>query len=240
MSEDDDWMGDKAPYYRVCDEAWEELNRERPGKFSEYDWNDRIIEKGFNPYTGEPLADIEAFKQEQREKEGRWLIMSIERTKRLIGMFAEEMQGGGELDTENVRELHDEYVDELAGIKEELAALNLSPDYIRAVIATVKEMEETVRRSKNPSDFQDPFNVVPDLISGKKKVQTFGTLEQAHKQIGDALVLLTRLYNFVLHELKTTPRSKTGKHIKRLVEASGSRMLFARDSIDEAGKTQQR
>lgn len=143
MSEDADWMGDKAPYYRAFEEARKELEKERPGKFSEYDWNDRVIEKGFNPYTGEPLADIEAFKQEQREKEGRGLIESIERTKSLIKMLAEDMQGAGDMDPEDTRGLHDEYIAELADMQEELAALNLSPDFVEAVAAAkVKEMEE--------------------------------------------------------------------------------------------------
>jgi hypothetical protein len=143
MSEDDDWMGGKAPYYRVCDEAWEELNRERPGKFSEYDWNDRIIEKGFNPYTGEPLADIEAFKQERREKDGRSLIGCMERTKGCIKIYAEKMQFGGDTDHEDARRRHDDYVAELADMQEELAALNLSPDFVEAVAAAkVKEIEE--------------------------------------------------------------------------------------------------
>jgi len=143
MSEDDDWMGDKAPYYRAFEEAREELEKERPGKFSEYDWNDRVIEKGFNPYTGEPLADIEAFKQEQREKDGRRLIECMEIIKSLIKSLAEDMQGAGDMDPEDTRGLHDEYVAELADMQEELAALNLSPDFVATVAAAkVKEMEE--------------------------------------------------------------------------------------------------
>lgn len=239
MSEDDDWMGDKAPYYRAFNEAREELNRERPGKFSEYDWNDRVIEKGFNPYTGDPLADIEAFKQEEREKDGRRLIALMEINESLIKTLAEEMQGGEDVDPENTRGLHDEYVAELADMQEELAALNLSPDYVRAVTVTVREIAEEARREENYGGLLKPFNARGSRILRKRNRQTFGTLEQAHQQIGDALVLLTQLYNFSLEQLKTTPRSKAGKHIKQLVEDAGRRLLFARDSIAEAGKTKQ-
>jgi len=62
----------------------------------------------------------------------------------------------------------------------------------------------------------------------------FGTLDEAHEQINKALCELTELYNFALEQLKTTPRSKVGKHIKELVENAGTRMLFARNSIGEA------
>lgn len=239
MSEDDDWMGDKAPYYRAFNEAWEELKKERPGNFSEYDWNDRVIEKGFNPYTGEPLADIEAFQQEEREKDGRRLIVLMEINESLIKSCAEDMQGGGDRDPEDARGLHDEYVAKLADMQEALAALNLSPDYVRAVTVTVREMEEEARRAENYGGLLEPFNARGTRILRKQNRQTGGTLEQAHQQIGDALGVLTQLYNFVLQELKTTPRSKAGKHIKKLVEDAGRRLLFARDSIAEAGKTKQ-
>ncbi len=239
MSEDEEWMGDKVLYYRAFEEARQELEKERPGNFSEYDWNDRVIEKGFNPYTGDPLEDIEAFKQEQREKEGRRLIVLMEIHESLTKTFAEEMQGGGDGDPENARGLHDEYVAELADMQEELAALNLSPDYVRAVTVTVREMAEEARREENCGGLLKPFNARGVRILRKQNRQTGGTLEQAHQQIGDALGVLTQLYNFVLHELKTTPRSKAGKHIKKLVEDAGRRLLFARDSIAEAGKTQQ-
>ncbi len=239
MSEDDDWMGDKAPYYRAFEEARKELEKERPGKFSEYDWNDRVIEKGFNPYTGDPLADIEAFQQEEREKDGRRLISLIEINESLIKMLAEDMQGAGDMDPENARGLHDDYVAELADMQEALAALNLSPDYVRAVTVTVREMEEAERRAENYGGILKPFNARGSRILRKQNRQTFGTLEQAHQQIGDALGVLTELYNFALEQLKTTPRSKAGKHIKKLVEDAGRRLLFARDSIAEAGKTKQ-
>mgnify|MGYP001373303930 CR=1 FL=1 len=240
MNDDDDWMGDKAPYYRAFNEAWEELNRERPGKFSEYDWNDRVIEKGFNPYTGDPLADIEAFQQEEREKDGRRLISLIEINESLIKMLAEDMQGAGDMDPENARGLHDDYVAELADMQEALAALNLSPDYVRAVTVTVREMEEAERRAENYGGILKPFNARGSRILRKQNRQTGGTLEQAHQQIGDALGVLTQLYNFSLEQLKTTPRSKAGKHIKKLVEDAGRRLLFARDSIAEASKNQPR
>lgn len=239
MNNDKKLAEDLAPYTRAFEEAWEELNRERPGKFSEYDWNDRIIEKGFNPYTGEPLADIEAFQQEEREKDGRRLISLMEINESLIKTLAEEMQGGEDVDQENTRGLHDDYVAELADMQEELAALNLSPDYVRAVTVTVREIAEEARRAENYGGLLEPFNARGIRILRKQNRQTFGTLEQAHQQIGDALGVLTQLYNFVLHELKTTPRSKAGKHIKKLVEDAGRRLLFARDSIAEAGKTKQ-
>ena len=239
MSEDADWMGDKVLYYRAFEEARQELEKERPGNYSEYDWNDRVIEKGFNPYTGEPLADIEAFKQEQREKEGRRLIALMEINERLIKTLAEEMQGGEDVDPENARGLHDDYVAELADMQEALAALNLSPDYVRAVTVTVREIAEEARRAENYGGLLEPFNARGIRILRKQNRQTGGTLEQAHQQIGDALGVLTQLYNFVLQELKTTPRSKAGKHIKKLVEDAGRRLLFARDSIAEAGKTKQ-
>ncbi len=240
MSEDDDWMGDKAPYYRAFEEARKELEKERPGKFSEYDWNDRVIEKGFNPYTGDPLADIEAFQQEEREKDGRRLISLIEINESLIKMLAEDMQGAGDMDPENARGLHDDYVAELADMQEALAALNLSPDYVRAVTVTVREMEEAERRAENYGGILKPFNARGSRILRKQNRQTGGTLEQAHQQIGDALGVLTQLYNFSLEQLKTTPRSKAGKHIKKLVEDAGRRLLFARDSIAEASKNQPR
>ena len=238
MSEDDDWMGDKAPYYRAFEEAREELEKERPGKFSEYDWNDRIIEKGFNPYTGKPLADIEAFKQEQREKEGRRLIALMEINENLIKMMVEQMQGGGECDPEDARGLHDDSVAELAELQEELAALNLSPDYVRAVMVTVRELAEEARQSENYRCILEPFNARGTRILRKQNRQTFGTLEQAGEQIGNVLVLLTQLYNFVLDELRTSTRSTAGKHIKKLVEDAGRRLLFARDSIDEVSKAE--
>ena len=239
MSEDEEWMGDKVLYYRAFEEARQELEKERAGKFSEYDWNDRVIEKGFNPYTGDPLADIEAFKQEQREKEGRRLIALMEINESLIKTLAEEMQGGEDVDPENTRGLHDDYVAELADMQEELAALNLSPDYVRAVTVTVREIAEEARRAENYGGLLEPFNARGSRILRKQNRQTFGTLEQAHQQIGDALGVLTQLYNFALEQLKTTPRSKAGKHIKKLVEDAGRRLLFARDSIAEAGKTKQ-
>ena len=239
MSEDEEWMGDKVLYYRAFEEARQELEKERAGKFSEYDWNDRVIEKGFNPYTGDPLADIEAFKQEQREKEGRRLIALMEINESLIKTLAEEMQGGEDVDPENTRGLHDDYVAELADMQEELAALNLSPDYVRAVTVTVREIAEEARRAENYGGLLEPFNARGSRILRKQNRQTGGTLEQAHQQIGDALGVLTQLYNFALEQLKTTPRSKAGKHIKKLVEDAGRRLLFARDSIAEAGKTKQ-
>ena len=143
MNNDKKLAEDLAPYTRAFEEAREELEKERPGKFSEYDWNDRIIEKGFNPYTGEPLADIEAFQQEQRDKDGRSLIGCMERTKMCIKIYAEKMQLGGKTDDEDVRRRHNDYVAELADMQEELAALNLSPDFVEAVAAAkVKEIEE--------------------------------------------------------------------------------------------------
>jgi len=73
-------------------------------------------------------------------------------------------------------------------------------------------------------------------MNERQNPQMFGTLEEAQEQLNQALYELTELYNFSLEQLKTTPRSKVGKHIKELVENAGSRMLFARNSIAEASQ----
>ena len=64
-------------------------------------------------------------------------------TKISIKIYAEKIQLGGNTDYEYVRRRHDDYVAELADMQEELAALNLSPDFVEAVAAAkVKEIEE--------------------------------------------------------------------------------------------------
>ena len=67
-----------------------------------------------------------------------------------------------------------------------------------------------------------------------KNRKILGTLEEAQEEIKQAFDKLTELYIFTLKELKTTPRSKSGKHIDQLVNDVGSRMLFALNSIDLA------
>ena len=55
-----------------------------------------------------------------------------------------------------------------------------------------------------------------------------GTLNDATKQINEALYSLTELYNYALQALETTPRSKHGKQIKYLVESTGARLHMHR------------
>ena len=76
-------------------------------------------------------------------------------------------------------------------------------------------------------------------MNEQQRPPLFGTLEQAEEQIYKALIKLTELYNYTLEALETTPRSKTGKHIKGLVEDAGRRLVFARNSITEARKNKE-
>ena len=63
-----------------------------------------------------------------------------------------------------------------------------------------------------------------------------GTLNDATKQINEALYSLTELYNYALQALETTPRSKHGKQIKYLVESTGARLHIAKMNIEAAQK----
>lgn len=68
MTSDFEETDEMEPFYLADCEAMTETQAELGQDWTEEAYMDRLAEKGFDPLTGKPLADLQAYKEQQREQ----------------------------------------------------------------------------------------------------------------------------------------------------------------------------
>lgn len=86
MTSDLELTDEMEPFYLADSEAMTETQAELGNKWTEEAYMDRLAEKGYDPLTGKPLADLQAYKEQQRERRIWKLIEWRERLRRSMNI----------------------------------------------------------------------------------------------------------------------------------------------------------
>ena len=128
MTSDLELTDEMEPFYLADSEAMTETQAELGNKWTEEAYMDRLAEKGFDPLTGKPLADLQAYK-EQRRKQRIWKLIE----------WRERLRRSMNITEDLIEESRAEYAEAAAAVD----ALNLSPaDLERFTAEAVQNIED--------------------------------------------------------------------------------------------------
>jgi hypothetical protein len=128
MTSDLELTDEMEPFYLADCEAMTETQAELGQEWTEEAYMDRLAEKGYDPLTGKPLADLQAYKEQQRDRRIWKLIEWRERLRRSMNI-TEDL----------IEESREEYAQAATAVD----ALNLSPaDLERFTAEAVQNVED--------------------------------------------------------------------------------------------------